>query len=569
MSPVRSIPGRCTTPPTDPRTAPVPTARPNTRQTSRRSTRTTAISAAASALLAAACVRPALAQPSQSDWASLARNASRASLGSLTLDPISPTPRLSVGQTTSGQPIQFVGQAGVVVFAGHAFAIGAVNAPVNPEHRLVAIHAETGQIAWLGPIAAPVLDSWATPAADAVNRTVLVASGQELRAFHADTGQIAWTCPLANQIVNSSPVLTSDRPRRNRAFISGYPTGGPSYLFCVNVDPFVEGLNPYQPGEIVWQADIGFCVGGTPAYDAGVVYAAVAFGATSFVGEIHAFDADQPASPAPRYVFVNPSGQNFYGGVSLRRDASGTSLFAATYAFAGGVLAAELIKLDALTGIQQWSAPCNRTSSIPVPLPDGRILLSAGIQGYGTVPSVQLFSDHPTHATLLWDTALDTWNDANNNNSIDPGEFLRVGGWTQIPAIAPGAGGVIAAVGAIPSSLEDFGPCDHLDLLDLSKNPSQSGFIVSSAAGGGATPALSGKGVYTVGGAGLIAFGPAPPRFDVNQDARVGIGDLVAWEQSSGLRDVDRDGAITPTDLSLLRVELRYSEPLDLLAGRR
>ncbi len=527
------------------------------------------IPAATMAALVAALPGLALAQTSQSDWASLARNASRASLGSLTLDPIAPTPRLTVGQTPTGQPIQLVGQAGPVVFAGHAFAIGKVIAQGNDEHRLVAIHAESGQVAWLGPIAPPVLDSWATPAADPLNRTVIVASGQELRAFHAETGQVAWTTPLANQIVNSSPVVTSDRPRRNRAFITGYPTGGPSYLFCVNVDPFVPGLNPYQPGDLVWQADIGFCVGGTPAYDAGVVYSAVAFGSTSFVGEIHAYDADQPPTPAPRFVFVNPSGQNFYGGVSLRRDATGASLFAATYAFSGGVLAAELIKLNALTGIPQWSAPCNRTSSIPVPLPDGRILLTAGIQGYGTVPSVQLFSDHPTHATLLWDTALSTWNDLNNNNSIDPGEYLRVGGWTQIPAIAPGPSGVLAAVGAIPNSLEDFGPCDQLYVLDLSKTPTQIGFIVSNVAGGGATPALSGKGVYTVGGAGLLAFGPAPPRFDVDQNSRISIGDLIAWEQSTGLRDVDRDGTITSADLSLLRVELRYSEPYDLLAGRR
>jgi hypothetical protein len=66
-----------------------------------------------------------------------------------------------------------------------------------------------------------------------------------------------------------------------------------------------------------------------------------------------------------------------------------------------------------------------------------------------------------------------------------------------------------------------------------------------------------------------MAFGATPPRCDVNGDGVFNIDDLYAWEQSSGQRDVNRDGGVTSVDRDALIVELRRDERADMTGGRR
>jgi len=56
---------------------------------------------------------------------------------------------------------------------------------------------------------------------------------------------------------------------------------------------------------------------------------------------------------------------------------------------------------------------------------------------------------------------------------------------------------------------------------------------------------------------------------DVNGDGRADVGDLYAWEQVSGARDVDTNGVVDGGDREALLKVIRCREPRDMTAGRR
>lgn len=520
---------------------------------------------------AMSCCSPALAQPSLADWGMLGRTADRQSQA-----PLRPSDVHSVRWTLStfeGSAIEFVGQSGVVVARGLVFALGRVGGVWS----MVAADAEAGSVAWTAPVQAPVFDSWSTPCYDAANDVVVVASGREVRALRRVDGTTAWTRTLAGSVVNASPAITSDRPGRARVFITDFPRYDevlqwthPSRLWCINADPFHAERNPYQPGDVVWTAELGSASGNSPAYAAGRAYCAVSFGYNFGTGEIHCYDADQPSGGAsPRWVYVDPLGESYFGGVSVRQLPGRVELFAGSYNFFGGVLNSALVKLDGEDGSERWRAPAGRSSSTPLPLPDGTILLSAGLPGYGSVPSLERFADAGTSGSLLWDTALDTWHDGNSNGVLDAGEYLSVGGWTQIPAVAPGVGGGwVALVGSMPSDPDTFAAGNELYVLDLTHGPGQVGFVSAVVTGAGSTPALSGAGVYSLGSSGLRALGLAPPIFDVNGDGKRDLEDVRSWDRSEGARDVDRNGMVLASDRAILLREIRRSDRRELTSGR-
>jgi outer membrane protein assembly factor BamB len=411
-----------------------------------------------------------------------------------------------------GSPITFAGQSGVVVDAPHAYALGRVGG--GGQQKLFALRRTDGGVAWSAPVPLTLLDSWSTPAVDTANGSVIAATGRFVTAVRiADGGQL-WQTQLDRTIVNASPLITESRGPADRIFITDYDGfGGSAKLYCLNADAFHPTLNPYQPGQIVWSAPIGGGSGNTPAYAAGVVFVSTVSDQSGLgTGRVMAFDAGATSPPPPLWVFENPAGTGFFGGVCV---ADG-SVFAATYAFSGGVSSAELIKLNAATGAMAWTVPCNRTNSTPVPLPNGRIVLSGGVAGFGSAPSVALFRDDGASAIRLWDSALATWNDLNSNSTMDPGEYLAIGGWTHQPAAA--AIGSRLVVGAMPSG--GFGACTDLYTIDLALDPSDPAFIAAHAVGMGSTPALSHGGVYTIGPGGLYALGsPPPPLCYANCDA--------------------------------------------------
>lgn len=511
--------------------------------------------------------------PSAFSFTTLAGDAARSSVG------VSPaglfsTVRFTATQTPELQAIQFVGPSGVAATALPAprvFTFG----KVGSQTRAFAINAETGQIAWQAPLPNLILDSWSCPTVNAADTTVLFPVGSTVTALRQSDGSVAWQTPLPSPPINVSPIVTNDLSPRTRVLVTGYGGfGDPTDLYCINASPRHEVLNPYNPGELLWSAPIGSATGATPAYLDGVLYVASSGLDSGGHGEIRAFDLRTvmgTTPPEPLWTFSNPAPQSFFGGLTVRETPSGTFVYAATYATFGGLDSANLVKVDAATGVLVWSVACNRTDSIPVVLADGRIALSTGIHGFGSMPMLQLFEDHGASASLAWSSAAATWNDSNANGTIDLGEYLLIGGWTTQPILALDPvtdAATRLVIGAIPSGASQFGAYTTLYEVDLDRHPSQVGFIVQSTPLAGSTAAMLGKGVYSIGTSGLSALGIAPPRGDLHADGRLTIDDLAAWEQNPISRDVDRNGVSDQKDRETLLRELRRNEHRNLLRDR-
>lgn len=512
----------------------------------------------------------ASAQPAGSSiaWPTLAGDPAHAGTRFSTTPSLA-TPRWTRATSTSGQPIQFVGPAGLAACTLPLPRIFAT-AQIAGQTHAIALDAETGQVAWATPLPNLVFSSWSSPAIDESNALALFACGDSLTALRIADGSLAWRTQLGASVVNASPVVLTDS-LRERAFITtdgGF--GGPSSLLCINVAPRRTGLNDIDPGEIVWSVPIGSASGATPALLDGTIFvASTGLDQTGF-GEIRAFNARATSPPAPEWTFTNPLPISFFGGLAVRQRADEIGIYAATYAFSGGLDSANLIKLDARTGALRWSIACNRTASIPLILND-RIVLSTGIQGFGSLPLVQMFEDHGSSASQLWNSALGTWNDLNSNAVIDAGEYLRLGGWNTQPILAnPRSFGATPRllVGAIATSPDPMAAYTDLYELDLARFPGDPAFVAQHTTAAGSSPALLGSALYSVGPLGLAAFGPPPPRADLTADTRITIDDLYAWELNTAPRDIDRSGAADAADRAFLLSELRRNEHRALEHGR-
>lgn len=238
-------------------------------------------------------------------------------------------------------------------------------------------------------------------------------------------------------------------------------------------------------------------------------------------------------------------------------------MYGATYNFFGGGRSSRLIKLNAHDGTIRWHIPSDRTSTIPAILHDERIVLSAGLSGFGSVPRLILYRDHGDHAVEEWDTALDTWIDVNANGVIDPGEFLNVGGWSFQPVVRQERDQTLVVVGSEGSIGENT-----LRVIDLDKTPAQDGFVLSAHIGHGGSPGIGYQTVYTIGPDGIAAFG-VPIWPDVNGDGIADIEDLYAWQQGMGDRDVNLDGVVNASDATALEAYLRRNELWNMHKGRR
>ncbi len=519
-----------------------------------------------------------LAQPEASAfiWPTLAGDAARTSVSSASAPTALGAARWVCNQTTSGEPIAFTPATGVVATAlpgPRIFASGKVGGVlgVGGQDRAIAIDAESGSVVWSVAVPGPQLGSWSTPTIDARRGTVLFATGSALIALRQSDGVQVWRSELPGAPINVTPLVTADLGPADRAFVTtdgGF--GGASQILCINVSSRDSTLNPFDLGEIVWIADIGSSVGATPAYLDGVAYVASTGLDTFGIGEIRAFDVRQadPASVTARWMFTNPVAEGFFGGVCVREtpDGQGPFVYGASYAFFGGLDSSNLVKVRARDGALVWSAPSNRTSSIPAVLADGRVVLSTGVSGFGSMPSVQMFSDAGQIGALLWDTASSTWMDANQNGVIDSGEFTALGGWNTQPTVLPVASGTGARVmvGTLPvgdgGGSSQYSP---LSLLNVSNGPALAGFVVEQSAQAGSSACVLGGGVYSLGVAGLVAFGAPPPRGDVCGDLAITIEDLYRLEQlpaNSPSRDINRSGSFSDADRTMLVREIRRDE---------
>ncbi|MEM9373173.1 MAG: PQQ-binding-like beta-propeller repeat protein, partial [Planctomycetota bacterium] len=416
---------------------------------------------------------------------------------------------------------------------------------------VIAISRLDGSFVWEAPIPVALLNSWAAPAIDPHTRTVVAGSGSTLSGIHLDTGDPLWSTDLGRIVVNASPTITDDRPGRTRAFVTDYSfassVGG--RLFCVNLSPHDGANNPYEPGEIVWSAELGGeTSGNTPGYHDGRVYVSTASGGNaSDQGTILAYDADATLTPAPLWRYELDSHSGFFSGVAVYGD----GLYAASYSFSGDQFSGRTVRVDRHTGDQVWSVGTNRTDTVPVPFGPGLVLVSGGVPfnsqfpAFGSVPSIQLIMEFPWGgATRLWDSAIDTLHDTNSNGQWDPGEsFLSLGGWTIQPAVIVDGQKAYAYVGVSPDPLGSvdgfFDPSPAMALVDLSKLPDEHGFVAEWHDGSGSSPALSGGELYTVGFDGVFSFGaPAMPVSQI----------LIRWSSGS-LPDLNADGMVNFRDL--------------------
>ncbi len=450
---------------------------------------------------------------------------------------------------------------------GRAYA----RAHVAGEPVVVAADARTGAFAWMTPTpdsSGGFLESWASLAGDAGNGRVMVGVGAALYAIDAATGALAWSTLLDRSVVNAHPVVTDDLGAADRVFITDFDGFGfEGRLYCVNVDAFDVAANPHQPGDVVWSVAIGGTSGNTPAYADGVVYVS-SVGEAGFVpGEVIAFDAASGSStgvPTELWRFslgvVGGPAEGFFGGVAVRDGA----VYAATYDFFGGQDAGTLVKLDAADGSLVWSAACNRTSSMPIAVGDGRVVVSGGLDGFGSLPSVQVFDDLGSSASMRWDSALDSWVD-DGDGVVEAGEYLRMGGWTHQPVVFDSSAGMRLVVGAIAPGGQASGVQGELRVVDLDATPGDAGFVLGDLVGGGGSAAVGYGFVYSVGAGGLSAFGPTFDR-DLDRDGVVDVEDLYMRRFVDPCRwDVNGDGVYDGED----DLEIRRGMPTQRDLGVR
>ena len=413
-----------------------------------------------------------------------------------------------------------IAQSGIVVDRKRVYTI-ATNPAEPGANFAIAYNQTTGSFLWATPIPPAILDSWSTPTIDIQHNQLIIATSQNLIALDAGTGEQNWSTDIGGIIVNASPTVTSDLGDSDRAFITNYSFGGgtPSKLTCINTDPFHPTNNPYQPGEIVWQTPLkGDSSGNTPAYASEMVFVATASSPGSQAGQIHAFDATATSAPSPSWTFTNTINAGFFSGVTIARG----HVFASSYAFSGLQYSANTVKLNKLTGQLVWSIPTNRTDAMPIVLSNGDVVVSGGVAVgafdflpfFGSLPSIQYIDDTGASATLLWDSALETLDDTNNNGVWDFGEsFLSIGGWTHQPITLRFENTDLLLVGTFPETAPGvlFGHNTDLQLVDLSKHPTDPDFIVDQFAGTGSTPAMLNGWIYAPGATGIHAFAPPTP----------------------------------------------------------
>lgn len=499
----------------------------------------------------------------QGTWPTLANDSTRNAATAQPF-PLLAAPAWTCSKDENGRTITFVPRAGVAAGLHSVYTTGSVAEPGGTVWKLFAIARRTGTVSWSVPIDPPEFESTAAPTIDERSASIIVSSGSTLSCIALDSPTVRWAASLNNPIVNASPVIARTWRGFGRLFITDYDGFGDSAsLYSINLDA-QSPSNPHDPGDILWASPIGASSGNSPAYDANAdrVYVATVGLYASNPGTILAFPAHSAGDnsgtpPAPLWTFTNPTFNGFFGGLVL--DASGNAIYAATYGFNGGASSGNLVKLRASSGALLWSVTCNRSASIPIRLPGNRVALSTGIQGFGSVPSLQVFSDSASSASLLWSSHTRTWSDTNHNGLIDSGEFTPAGGWNTQPVYSNAT-----------NQLAVCGNDNVLRILDASITSVSSPFtVVQSAANITGSPAVTGSNLYAIGTAGLVAFGPAPALVDVNSDGLFDIEDLYAWEQSRGGRDVNGDGQITIADRDLLSSLLRANETQEQTEGRR
>jgi len=376
-----------------------------------------------------------------------------------------------------------------------------------------------GHLLWSEPVGDKQWDSHTAPTVDPDRGNVLIASGTDVTALDMATGGVAWeTTPGTKPVVNSSICVLGDL-----AFIIDYTGALPeATLYALNLAP---DHPTFEAGEIAWTQPISKCSGCEVAVDLADGPMLVA---TDSDGYLRQFTNDGGpgwtfAVPGAGSFFPPPPFGAFFGGATV---ADGR-VYAATYEYYGGENSARLYCVDAATGAEIWAEPSERSDTIPI-VTDSLVILSGGIDGYGSAAKVEAF-DKATGAKQ--------W------------QWTGGGGWTAQPVLV----GDRLYGGVLPVG-DDHAPCTDLYALDITKLPTDPEFVVGHFAGAGSSPAFANGNIYTIGAAGLYAFGP-PVTVAGDPAVEVATEDGLGWVYQNTPRTLSRGGhrvglTVTVTDLN-------------------
>lgn len=529
------------------------------------------------------CSASALGQvgPAQGVWTHVGGTSTRNAVSAAIVPDVTAA-RWTRSVDETGLSIAWRWQSTPIVSGESVFALGTVRPAGSDVLKCFAVRRSDGAIAWsvVLPNGGATLSSQSSACLSVSRGEVYVATGSFVTALRASDGVVRWQTPLARVVVNASPMVTEDLRGRNRVFVTDYDfdaSGTPGSVYCINVDAFDAATNPYAPGQIVWTYSLGGTSGNSVAYvsrregGAGLVYVASAGEPDLTPGFVLALPAGATSVPLAVWSVANSVPQGFFGGVSVARaegagEAGQLCVFASSYAFYD---AGNTLRIAARTGVVLGDVASNRSSSAAVVLPAGiatgsggasasRVLLSAGYDGFGSVPSlVSMRADGLNGFAMTWDS----WGSAGR----------RMGGWNHQPAVSIAGGRAVGVVGTIASGAATLA-AQRLEVIDLSRMPGEAGFVMQTAGGsggvGGGGVALAGLNVYSIGAGGLAAFGPAWTGADVNGSTRLGIDDLYTWDVGAGSRDVEGDGDIDDSDRATIRAWMRWRERGELMALR-
>ena len=405
-----------------------------------------------------------------------------------------------------GQSGPVISQDGVVVVLGW----------IGPDAFAFALDASDGQELWRAPIAPPEFLSWASPAVQGTSDQglVAVASGFGVVGLDLADGSELWSVGLGQRMVNASPAIVGDPAR---VIVTTYaPSGGGRVVS-------IDAAN----GDVLGDVSFGPTSGATPAVVNGRV----------LVGDIDGVMRAYDLALDSLWTVDESLEDGFFGGPSVVDGAA----YAPTYGFFGGRSNSVMAKYDAATGEEIWSTACERTDAVPIVLDDGRIVLSGGIDGFGSLATVQLFN---ASGAMLWDLVAATWDDLNGNRQVDPGEYLSYGGWDHQPAVLDTSDGYALLVGARGGGLA---------LLDLEADPTSPGFVMASTDLGGGAPAVSNGVAVSAWIDGVVAFAYEESCVaDFDGDGELTIFDFLAFQNAfdggDASADCDGDGTLTLFD---------------------
>lgn len=440
---------------------------------------------------------------------------------------------------------QFESSAGAVLHDGRVYACAKYFEPNDQSpsgfdytnSQVVAYRADTGQLLWAAVIDQAIWDSWSSPAVDAKNNKVLIASGNKIYSIDDSNGTIVWQTELEKIVLNASICIAPEIPYA-RAFITDYDGfGSTGKLYCVNLD-VNEPNNPYQPGEIIWSDILGSTSGNTPAYKDGVVYVSSNMDAISYCGAVYAYDA-QASSAVRIWKAADPNFEGFTSGVTITKDGF---IYAVCYDWAEYEEDnSALCKIDSSDGNIVWITNAERTSTMPVVVGD-KIYISAGINGWESRPKVEAYQDLGSTVVKLWETPAN----------------MVVGGWSNQPVYASGK----LYVGAIPFDGDYFGAYTELYVLDVSTDINDPNFVIAHYVDGkcGNNPAVVYDSLYTIGYDGLFKFHQPVLLADIDKNGTVDFYDLselaADWLYDGPIgvnrADLNLDGKVDFADFSLL-----------------